>query len=92
MSKTYILVYDDKVGSRESVKSFLNKQPEIKSWRFDLPNTFYLISDLSAHDLATRLQKLTQRQEGKRFIIAHLSDDIQGWLPRDTWDFINQNR
>ena len=91
MSKAYILVYDDKVGSRESVTDFLDKRPEIKTWRFDLPNTFYLISDQSAHDLAMVLQEnLTMRQEGKRFIIALLGDDIQGWLPRETWNFINQ--
>ena len=88
MSKAYILVYEDKIGSRERVRDFLDKQSKIETWRFDLPNTFYLISDYSANELADVFLRLTEKDG--RFIIAHLGADKQGWLPRDTWNFINQ--
>lgn len=86
-NKSYILVYNDDIGSLEEVRDFIDKESEIETWRVDLPNTFYLISSLSANDLAQIFHKLSKRQG--RFIISEISTNKQGWLPERTWKFIN---
>lgn len=60
----------------------------IRYWRYDLPNTFYLVSDLSA----TKLSELVQEfNAGKgRFLICEVGLNKQGWLPRRTWQLLNR--
>ena len=88
MANHYILVYNDYVGSREQVKQAIDQDPRIINWRYDLPNMFYLKTALSANDLASIIHKL-RGQEGM-FIIAQIDKtNKQGWLPEETWNFLN---
>ena len=43
--RSYLFIYGDPLGSREAITEFLNSRPEILYWRYDMPNTFYLISE-----------------------------------------------
>lgn len=84
---TYIFVYSNSFGDREAVKSILNSIPAVQNWRYDLPNTFYIVSDKTANELATLIMA---KRPNKRFIIAEISKgNRQGWLPKDTWNFLN---
>lgn len=87
MKRAYLLVYNADVGTRDSLLQIIDTMPEVTNWRYELPYTFYLISELSANDLAHRLRTLTG--DKGRFLITEVSPNKQGWLPKDSWHFLN---
>lgn len=86
--RAYLLIYSDSMGEREEVKGFLDKQAEISHWRFDMPNTFYLVSDRSAQELYEVVQRFNEKRG--RFLISEIGSNKQGWLPAKTWHLLNQ--
>lgn len=88
MKQAYLLIYDDEVGTRKEVRKFLDEQSGILHWRYDLPNTFYLISDLSAQELYDIFQSFNEKHGS--FIISEVESNTQGWLPRRTWRLLNE--
>ncbi len=82
----YILVYNDEVGTKDAVRSFIDSRPEILNWYTCLPNAFFIVSELTA----TQLQEIfrTFTKDKGRFIIADLATDRNGWLPQKAWEFI----
>jgi hypothetical protein len=89
VKKAYILVYSDVLGDRDLVKSWASASEVVHTWRFDLPNCFYLISEHTAQEIANDLH--TSLGTG-RFIIAELNDNRHGWLPSDTWYFLRHKK
>ncbi len=80
--KAYLLVYSDVFVAREQMKEWANSEPAVITWRYDLPNSFYLISEKSAQELSDSLMK----RFGKiRFLITEVSGNRQGYLPKDSW-------
>jgi hypothetical protein len=86
MKMAYLLVYNDALGSREDVKRCLNEMDEVTTWRYDLPHSFYFVSESDARTLAESIRK---RLGKGRFLIAEITDNKQGWLPSDTWYLLN---
>lgn len=88
MNRAYLLIYSDKLGTREKIRDFLDGRPEILHWRYDLPFTFYLISKLSAEEL----YKIVQAFNRKRglFLISEVGQNTQGWLPQKAWMLLNK--
>lgn len=88
MRRVYLLVYSNAIGDREVMKAILNNTREVLDWRFDMPNSFYLISEENAHVLVDRIySQITS--DSCRFFITEISMNRQGYLPKDTWNFIN---
>ena len=88
--RPYILIYNDDLGTREEIKTFLDQHEEIINWRYDLPNTFYLVSEKSAKELYEIMKSgLNTKRRGVRFLICEWTANRQGWLPKDTWSFLN---
>lgn len=87
----YLLVYNNNLGDREAVKSLIESIPEIEAWRYDMPNCFYLSSDSSAQDLADLFLQRAPSANGGRFLITLITDNRQGYLPKDTWNFLRDN-
>ncbi len=86
--RSYLFVYSDDLGTREQVKDYIDSVREIVNWRYELPNSFFLVSDLSAHDLAQKIRAFS-KDKGK-FIISELTSNKQGWLVPKTWKIINE--
>jgi len=86
MRKTYLLIYSDAAGTREQVKAWANSTPLVLIWRYDLPNCFYLVSERSARELATSFRENISGTQ--RFLIAEVTDDREGWLPKETWHLL----
>jgi hypothetical protein len=86
--KKYLILFGMTV-TREAVKAALNASPLVKTWRYDLPHSFYFVSESSAQQL---FDDLNPRIPGKkRFLIVEIANsNKQGLLPRDTWDFLNK--
>lgn len=51
MRRAYLFLYDGVVGNREEMKAVLNRMSRVITWRFDIPNCFYVISQNSAQEL-----------------------------------------
>lgn len=90
MSKAYLLAYSDDVGSREVVKGYLNSMSEVTHWRYDMPHTFYVISEASAQALSDRFRELGGSKG--RFVFVEFTDNHQGWLTKASWHLINHKR
>ena len=86
--KNYIFLFGATV-TRDAVKNALNSSPLVKNWRYDLPNSFYIVSQASAQEL---FEDISPRISGKkRLLIVEISSaNKQGLLPKDTWTFLNK--
>lgn len=89
MKRSYLLVYSDRFGSRDQVKAMLEAMPEVTHWRYDLPHSFYLVSEKSAKEIARRLREL---QNKGMFIVTELSGNEFGWLTGPSWYLINHKQ
>ena len=87
MKKSYLFIYSNKFGSRDEVRDLIKRTYEIITWRFDIPNSFYLVSESSADDLSEIFLKYSN-EEGL-FLIVEIKDNYQGWLPERSWSLIN---
>jgi hypothetical protein len=85
MRKAYLLVYSNSLGTREKVKNVLDKTNKVIHWRYDLPNSFYLVSEFTASQISDVIRA---KLGNGRFIITEISDNKQGWLPKASWDLI----
>ena len=90
MMKAYLLAYNDEFGTRDTIKGFLNSMDEIVHWRYDMPHSFYLISEASANDIANRLHELNGGQG--LFIVTEIAGNEQGWLLEESWYLINNKQ
>lgn len=90
MRKCYLLVYGPSVASYQQMKAVMNTIPEVKTWRTDIPNCFYVVSETDA----TTLAKLVRAKTGSkgRFIISEMSGNGYGWLTKESWYFLKNKR
>ena len=86
MRRAYLFVYNPKVGSREAVKDVLDGMQCVHTWRFDIPNCFYVVSDYSAQELFDEFVR-HNGSEG-RFMFIEASTNRQGMMLRDTWHLL----
>lgn len=86
MRRAYLFIYNDKVGSREEVKGVINSMKCVYTWRFDMPNIFYIISDYSAQNL---YEEFIQHNGKKgRFMFIEAGTNRQGQMLPDTWHLL----
>jgi hypothetical protein len=90
MRKAYLFIYDNAVGNREEIKAALNQMSKIKTWRFDMPNCFYIISEDSASDIYEEFESINGAR-GK-FLFIEASDNRQGQMLKDTWHFLRNKK
>lgn len=91
MRRVYLLVYSNVIGDRDVMKGILNNIEGVLDWRFDMPNSFYVISEMNACTLVDRIHA-NIHSDSCRFFITEISANHQGYLPKDTWEFINSVR
>lgn len=87
----YLLLYGNKTGDREDIKNVLNSIPEVLHWRYDMPNSFYIKSEKTASELC-KLFTQSLNKNSKRFLITEITDNTQGYLLKETWNFINNQK
>ena len=90
MRKVYLLVYSSSLGNREEVRACIKSLPEIITWRYDMPNTFYMVSEFEAQDISDAIRKYFT---GKgRFLVTEVTENRQGLLLKKTWYFIKNKK
>ena len=87
---TYVLIYDNETADRETMKTHLDSLSEILSWRYDIPNCFFVYSNENANRLTELLA--SRLPNYKCFLFAEIPLNKQGYLRKETWNFINQNQ
>jgi hypothetical protein len=91
MKKSYLFVYDNEVGTRDQVKAWLDSMDEVLDWRYEIPNSFYLISEKSAKELSEHFHQVSGQRKNVGFIITEIVDNSFGWLDGKSW-YLIQNK
>lgn len=89
MRKLYLFVYNNNLGERQEVSNMLDGIKDIVDWRYDLPNSFYIVSTKTADQLTDLILEHYKETKGLRFVITEIPpNNRQGWLPNSTWEFM----
>lgn len=86
MRKAYVFLYSDGTGGREAIRAWVNQDSDVLHWRYDMPHSFYIISEKTAAELSESFLNFNGRKG--RFLIVEVSDNRQGILPKDTWHLL----
>lgn len=86
MRRSYLFLYDGGVGTREEVKNVIHSMQGVFTWRYDIPNCFYVISDLSAQQLFDEFVSINGTKG--RFMFMEASTNRQGQMLPDTWHLL----
>lgn len=86
MKRAYLLLYSNAIGDRAKVKQWVDSSPLVITWRYDLPNCFYVISEATAQELSDAFREFTGPTG--RFLFIEASDNRQGFLPPETWHLL----
>lgn len=88
MKKCYLLLYDDRFGTRDEVREWVDSIDLITDWRIELPHCMFLISESSAEEI---YDKLTEAMDKKgTLLIVEYSQNSQGWLTDKSWHLLEK--
>jgi hypothetical protein len=87
MKKAYLFAFSNTLGTQKELENTLNSIPEVITWRYDMPNAFYVISNADAGVLSDAIRERTKNTNG-RFIITEIPENRQGWLTNESWHLI----
>ena len=85
--KVYLLIYGSSMGDRAYMKNILNAIPEVVHWRYDIPNCFYIQSESTSQELVDMMAE-RMGENVKRFLVSEITSNRQGYLSKETWNFI----
>ena len=88
MKQAYLFIYSDEVGTREELKVLFDSSPSISSWRYDIPNVFYLISEKDAYQLYDEFAE--KKGTNGLFLFMEYNTNSQGMLLNKTWHFLTK--
>lgn len=88
--KTYIFSYNlhDELDDEELDGMLKSIFSNIGDFKKDMAFTFIIASDRNANFIADEVIKKIPKL---RFFITEITDNRQGWLPKETWEFIKTN-
>lgn len=86
MKKSYLFVYSNAFGKRSEVTEYIKNSKNIFTWRYDLPNSFYLVSEQSAEKLREYFLDFSDKGI---FVITEFQDNYDGYLVDRSWSVIN---
>ena len=88
MRKAYLLIYNSAAATRGQVNAFLDACEGVITWRFDIDNRYYVISELDATDIYRSFRGTFPR--GRVFITEISSSNRQGWITERSWGLIKK--
>lgn len=91
MKYAYVLIYSNAFGTRDDVADHLDGMPEILNWRYEMPNSFFLVSSLRDADVIAR--KLMRKGiKGASLLVTEYTGNSQGLLTEGSWSLLNEKR
>jgi hypothetical protein len=88
MSWAYLIIFNEKVGTRKEVQAFIDTIPEITYWYGCVPQSIFCISSLTAGQLSDKLKDRYGTSGGQRFFVTEVHQDRQGWMPKQVWHML----
>ena len=71
------------------MKEAIDSMSEVWTWRYELENSFFIVSDCSAKELSDAFQLAIGHESGK-FLFNEITSNKQGWLSPKAWHLINK--
>lgn len=90
MKFVYLFIFSDATGGREAIRAWANSEPLVLHWRYDLPNSFYIVSEATADELSKSFINFNGKKG--RFLIVEAGDNRQGLLPKETWYLLRNKK
>lgn len=87
MLKSYILVFNGEQIDRAALLAFIDGIDDIVNWSAFLPNAVIITSSKSVKDLATYINE--RRSQKFQYLLIEPAGR-NGWLPKDSWTFMNE--
>lgn len=94
MKKVFLFVHNAGTEKRDYLARVLDQIPEIDTWRYDMTNCFYLVSESDATTIGSRIREKTTTALGAaaaRFIVAEIGD-YWGYATEETWYLLANKR
>jgi hypothetical protein len=91
MKFSYIFVFGDDFPSENDVAEFVKNWTNITTWRKELPNTYFIVSEFSASRLYSDIEEHFSEKIGT-FIISEYSGNSQGRLHSRSWFLLNNKK
>ncbi len=88
MRKAYVLVFNTQYAPREKITEALDKCPTVLTWRYDLSNGIYIISENSAQEIANEIESHLGSGPG-RYLVLEYTGNSQGRLTEESWYLLN---
>ena len=88
MNKSYLLVFNNDFGDREHLVKILDQCQTVMTWRYDMTNVIYIISQNSAFEISTELEKLNP-PGSSRYMVVEYNGNAQGRATDETWFLLN---
>lgn len=89
MKRKLYLVILAAILDRQAVIDHLSTLANTSGWFYNMPNSFFIKSSLSADELSEAIQDKFKRP---RHFITEISENRQGILPKDHWDLFYKNK
>lgn len=90
MKRSFILTYSKSLGTADEVKAWATNSPFITTWRYEMWECFFLVSEHSADHICSDIRHHFGETKG-RYIVTEYSDDksrCQGLLTPGSWYFL----
>jgi hypothetical protein len=84
----YLIVFNEKLGTRKEVQEFLDTLPEVTYWYGCLPYSVFLTATVSAKAISEKINERFGTESGQRHFITEISSDRQGWMPKKVWHLV----
>lgn len=88
MNKVYSVTYDLKTPGRDYTPLYTALKSSPKWWHY-LESTWLIATLESPVQLYNRLVPTITNND--RLLIIEVRNNAQGWLPKDAWQWINEN-
>ena len=88
MKKAFLLVYNHAV-TREEVTDWADDCSLVESWRNELPNCIFLVSESNTGQLSADFDRRFPA-DSVRYIVQQFSTRSEGMLTAAGWHFLNE--
>jgi hypothetical protein len=88
MKKMFLITYDFK--NEEIPKSFFETLQHLGSWWHFINGSWLVSTELDAGAIQDRLAD--HLDENVNLLIVEAGREMSGWLPKNAWDWIRENR
>ena len=83
MKKSYIFLFSNSAGTRSQMENYLNRMSNVIHWRTEMGNSFFIVSENTAHEIAKEFESIAGTKG--RFIFIEYNENAQGRLTEEGW-------